>query len=579
MQKTGSLYDSAKSKMKKLLFVFFLSFFWPTYVNAHASVLSPEDVLSYKTIFQLQHTGKIKEAQKKEAQIKNPLLKGYLLYDRYFSVYYKTQKEEIQNWMKEYSDHPIASEIYALGEQKKIKDLPRPKGIFGGNTKACESVSRIEPLDLVNALNFSYLNREKKRKAYKKKNQFIRYLSQGKTLNAKRVLEEKETKNLFKSSDLYTAKIALGYSYFLDNEDKLAMEQVENVLNNTYYPPVFTYWLAGLLKWREGNFLESADFFEKSSDNASSDALIGRSAFWAARAYMRAGEYHKVGDLLEKAASYPRYFYGILALRSLGNNLEHVWDLPALPEEEVSAEFSHPALERFYALKQIGQERWAIDELLKLYLEADDEAKGILWLISEENGFQEILKSMIGSLNGGQTRYPFPDWTPQNDWLLDKALIYAFVRQESCFNKRAQSKAGATGLMQIMPKTAKELATELQCDWNERKLKEPEYNLALGQSYLQKIMSHDAVQNNLIKTAVAYNAGPGNLTKWEKKMNYNEDPLMFLETLPSKETRSFIERILVNYWVYRDLMNEPLDSLDDTVAGHWPIYQTCQKTN
>ena len=92
-------------------------------------------------------------------------------------------------------------------------------------------------------------------------------------------------------------------------------------------------------------------------------------------------------------------------------------------------------------------------------------------------------------------------------------------------------------------------------------------------------MNHEEIQNNLMKTAVAYNAGPGNLLKWEKKMNYENDPLMFLESLPSKETRSFIERILVNYWVYRDLMNEPLDSLDAVVTGNWPIYQTCQKFN
>ena len=87
------------------------------------------------------------------------------------------------------------------------------------------------------------------------------------------------------------------------------------------------------------------------------------------------------------------------------------------------------------------------------------------------------------------------------------------------------------------------------------------------------------MQNNLIKTAVAYNAGPGNLVKWETKMDYQNDPLMFLETLPSKETRSFIERSLVNYWVYRDLMNEPLDSLDAVVSGQWPIYQTFEKSN
>ena len=130
-----------------------------------------------------------------------------------------------------------------------------------------------------------------------------------------------------------------------------------------------------------------------------------------------------------------------------------------------------------------------------------------------------------------------------------------------------------------MPQTAKELAQQMQCDWNQRKLKEAEYNLALGQTYLQKIMNLEEVQNNLIKPAVAYNAGPGNLIKWQNKMDYQDDPLMFLETLPSKETRSFIERILVNYWVYRDLMNEPLDSLDAVVNGHWPVYETCSKND
>ena len=134
----------------------------------------------------------------------------------------------------------------------------------------------------------------------------------------------------------------------------MAEEQVNYVLDS-YSVPSFAYWLAGLIKWRESNFLEAAEFFEKSSNEASTDALIARSSFWAARAYLKAEKYNRVGDLLEKAASYPRYFYGILALRLLGNDLEHVWDKPALPEEEVTADFSHPALERFYALKQILQ--------------------------------------------------------------------------------------------------------------------------------------------------------------------------------------------------------------------------------
>ena len=552
--------------------------FYSLQVSAHSSILSNKDVTLYKNIFQLQKKGKIKEARSKEKQLKNPLLKGYILYDRYFSKGYRTTQKEITDWMKNYSDYPIASEIYALGKQKKIKKLSRPKGIFGGNTKACDSIARVEPLDLVRAISFSYSDKKKRISAQKKCSKFIQYLSKGKTLSAKKILDENETKKLFKNSDMYIAKIALAYSYFLDNEDELAWKNVQYVLDETRTPPAFAYWLAGLIKWRSNDFLQAADFFEKSSEEASTNALIARSAFWAARAYIRSGKYNRAGDLLEKAASFPRYFYGLLALRSLANDLEHIWDKPALSQEEVSANFSHPALERFYALKQIGQEKWAIEEFSKLYLEADEEARGILWLISEQNGFQEKLQNMTGSLNGGQTRYPLPDWVPQNNWQLDKALVYAFVRQESCFNKRAQSSVGATGLMQIMPKTAKELAKQIQCDWSERKLKEPEYNLALGQTYLQKLLNHDEIQGNLMKTAVAYNAGPGNLIKWQKKMNYQEDPLMFLESLPSKETRSFIEHILVNYWVYRDLMNEPLDSLDNLVAGKWPIYKTYQKS-
>ena len=552
-------------------------FIYPCDGFAYNRVLSDKDVSLYQKVFQLQEQGEIQSAKNKEKQIENSLLKGYILYQRYFSSKYKTSNNEIKSWMENYSEYPIASEIYALGNQKKIKNLARPKGIFGGNTKACDSIARVEPLDSVRALSFSYLGTKKRTKAIKKKNLFLKYLARGKTLNARKVLEEKEVQQLFSKSDMNTAKIALGYSYFLDNEDALAFKQIESILAHVYSPPPFAFWLAGLLEWRAGHYEKAGKFFEKASHAASSDSLFARSAFWAASGYMKAGLYNRVGDLLEKAATYPRYFYGILALRSLGSNLQHIWDKPALPEEEVEADFSHPALERFYALKQLGYEKWAIDEFSKLYLEADDEAKGILWLIAEQNGFQETLQNMTGSLNNGQTRYPLPDWTPQNQWQLDKALVYAFVRQESCFNKRAQSSVGATGLMQLMPKTAKELASEMQCAWNERKLKEPEYNLALGQSYLQKIMNYEEVQKNLIKTAVAYNAGPGNLTKWEKKMNYGDDPLLFLESLPSKETRSFIERILVNYWVYRDLMSEPLDSLDNLIQGNWPEYKSFRK--
>ena len=136
--------------------------------SANSSILSNKDISLYKSIFQLQKKGKIKEAKLKEQQLKNSLLRGYVLYDRYFSKNYKTSSKEITDWMKNYSDYPIASEIYALGKQKNIKKLPRPKGIFGGNTKACDSIARVEPLDLVRAISFNYSDKEKRISAQKK---------------------------------------------------------------------------------------------------------------------------------------------------------------------------------------------------------------------------------------------------------------------------------------------------------------------------------------------------------------------------------------------------------------------------
>ena len=151
--------------------------------------------------------------------------------------------------------------------------------------------------------------------------------------------------------------------------------------------------------------------------------------------------------------------------------------------------------------------------------------------------------------------------------------MFSFVKQESCFNARAESAVGAVGLMQIMPDTGRELAQKMDYPWSVRRLKDPEYNLSLGQNYLLTLLDNGEVNYNLIFLAVAYNAGPGNLAKWKKRMNYQNDPLLFIESIPSKETRSFVERILVNYWVYRSLMGQSMQSLDDVAGGLWPIYR------
>ncbi|MEL0110223.1 MAG: hypothetical protein VW835_00685, partial [Rickettsiales bacterium] len=76
----------------------------------------------------------------------------------------------------------------------------------------------------------------------------------------------------------------------------------------------------------------------------------------------------------------------------------------------------------------------------------------------------------------------------------------------------------------------------------------------------------------------AYNGGPGNLKKWRRNSEYQNDPLLFIESIPSRETRVFVERVLTNLWIYRFRLGQPAPSLDAVAAGTWPRYSRLDST-
>jgi soluble lytic murein transglycosylase-like protein len=96
--------------------------------------------------------------------------------------------------------------------------------------------------------------------------------------------------------------------------------------------------------------------------------------------------------------------------------------------------------------------------------------------------------------------------------------------------------------------------------------------LDLGQRYIAHLLSNPVVQGDLFRLTTAYNGGPGNLNKWQRNMDYQNDPLLFIESLPSRETRLFIERVLTNLWIYRMRLGQRVPSLDEIAAGDWPRY-------
>jgi soluble lytic murein transglycosylase-like protein len=108
-------------------------------------------------------------------------------------------------------------------------------------------------------------------------------------------------------------------------------------------------------------------------------------------------------------------------------------------------------------------------------------------------------------------------------------------------------------------------------------LRDPAINLALGQAYLRHLLAQQRIAGNLVLVAAAYNLGPGWFARWTTPIkgagdSYRADPLFFLETMPSRETRVFVERVLANYWIYQLRLGGTARDLDLLAAGRWPVY-------
>jgi soluble lytic murein transglycosylase len=131
---------------------------------------------------------------------------------------------------------------------------------------------------------------------------------------------------------------------------------------------------------------------------------------------------------------------------------------------------------------------------------------------------------------------------------IDKNLVFALIRAESSFNTRAHSWANAYGLMQIVPRTGRTLARELGEDYDiPEDLYEPEVNINLGTYYLRQLL--DKFDNQKELAIAAYNAGPHRVVRW-KKFLLSEDTDFFIENIEYTQTRTYVRRVMKNYWIY-----------------------------
>lgn len=339
-------------------------------------------------------------------------------------------------------------------------------------------------------------------------------------------------------------------------------------------------WRDGLEAWKQRDYALALEQFKQLARNDEAnpwDQTAG--AFWAARCLTRLGRPAEVASWLRRATAHPRTFYGLLASRQLGIESNLNWAVPDLHGEHLVALSGKPAGSRALALLQIGKLELAEIELRSIQPRRNDSLEeALIAIASTANlpGLAMRLGTAIPAPNGAlydAALYPLPRWEPENGFKIDRALIFALVRQESQFNTAARSHAGATGLMQLMPRTASYVAGRNFSRNNLAELHDPELNLTLGQKYVEYLLNQGSIDNNLFYLLAAYNSGPGMVRQWQRNLDYGDDPLLFIETVTAAETRDFIERVLANYWIYQLQLGDESPSLDAVASGEWPMYQ------
>ena len=254
-----------------------------------------------------------------------------------------------------------------------------------------------------------------------------------------------------------------------------------------------------------------------------------------------------------------------------------------LGEADIDAVAATPAGLRAFALLQVGQPERAEAELRRLWPAAQcNPALGPrLMLVASKAGLADLaaqFADLVQPPTGGRATAcasPVPRLRPAGGFTVDPAMVYGLARTESNFDAGLVSPAGARGLMQIMPETARFIVQPPALAWSAR-LHDPAVNLDLGQRYVAYLATHDAVGGDLIRLLASYNAGPGNFARWASNVRDVGDPLLFIEAIPVDETRGFVPRVLTYTWIYAARLHLPTPSLDELAAGVWPRYHAME---
>lgn len=539
------------------------------------TMLSAADVDRYREIFRVQESGQWNGADRIIGTLESDLLMGHVLFQRYMHpTAYRSRYSELRDWLALYADHPDADRIYKLAQKRRPRGVAAPRAPVGAPNYAVGRASSVA----IPTRSLSRKQRNRKRQILRA---IAKHIGQGWPSKSLEILERGESQSLLSPEEVADARADIAFGYYAAGVDDKALTQAELAASAAPDHVGIAHWMAGLAAWRMGDYALATTHFEALAQSPGvSSWNMAAGGYWAARGHLIDGRPDQVSIWLESAAVHSHSFYGQLAQRALGFVPAFDWSLPAVTAAHEQALLASGPGSRGLALVQVGRLELAEQEFLRVDARDNVDLAEMLLRIADGADLPG-LSLRIGTYLEYKTgrdydvaTYPLPHWEPPQGYYVDRALIFAFMRQESRFDPDAMSHAGARGLMQLMPGTASYISGDrsLRGRSGRNRLFDPELNIDLGQQYVQHLLGLSDIDNDLFRLATAYNGGPGNLAKWQDETAYHNDPLLFIESIPSRETRIFIERVMTNLWIYRQRLGQPAPSLDRIAAGGWPTY-------
>ena len=541
------------------------------------AILTQADMQRYKAIFAAIARDDEAQIERLSAEVRNKILMGHVLGQK---LLYSRQPQgyDIIRMLRDYPRHPQARQIHNQGKAQGLSGLPDVEGstaplVIPALSKAGRYVSSAPTSK---AVRDTLRQRIRSLVVLDDYRRALHILDQG---EGQFVFDptERDRMRAYIAGDIYYDGTAQSFMDAYSLAGKAARRHGKTAPE--------AHWIAGLSAWRMGLLFEAEMHFGRCAKSVfwTHDERAA-CAFWAGRsadanqadknqtAQSRVRSHKAIARAhFEYASQFSNTFYGLLASLRLSKSLPLNPYTKSPSDAEIERLMRWNPGKRAFALLQVGEYRLAELELLMIARERDKELRLALLRVAQMVGLPELSARLAHYVAQGMDQersypyaalYPRVISLPQGGFSLDRALLWSIVRKESFYRPESASASGAEGYMQVTRSTADFLVKRgLVAGYDY--LQKPEVNLRLGQSYLRYNTEREQVDGDLVKLLIAYNAGYGNLQKWLKRANVGTDALLLIESLPSRQTRTYLDRVLRNFIIYRALeMQAQPEALD-----------------